>query len=608
MNNLRKNLTITLIFLGVTFFITYPLIFGMNKYIYGQFYNTDIRGGLWNFWWGQYALKNGLNYYHCPFLAAPLGIDISQQPVSWIVEYSLGALLMVFSPVFCMNVLIILSFVLCGFFTFLLIRHLTKNDHISLIGALILTFSPFHLNKVMEFSFFYVANWLILYVYCLIKIHEKLSIKYMLYAALAFTMTIAFNPYYGYFAIIFTMGLLMFSFFYQWRDKIKLFVSREGRLTLKKRAGYGGRFLLALGTVFLIVLFLNMPTFLKIAKNLYTQNTSKTVSAAVGYSRSFNYLTAQSARPLSYFLPASTHPLFGEFTKKMFGTIFYGRGSIEQTLYLGWIPLLLSYYAFRQWRYKRLSKNLYPEYTASRENFMIGFFIFSALMAFVFSMPPLLDAGIFKIYLPSFYFYKILPMFRAYARFGLIVIMSVSVLAAYGLKYFFEKLKTNNKQILFTSFIAIAVMFEFINIPPLRVADLGYIPPVYRWLAQEKGDFIVAEYPMSQGSPGEAIENYDYMYYQTYHHKRLINGAIPGTKAFEIKQNILKVNDPQTAEILKQLGVKYVIFHSEPYRTGDYKEAVDIVGVVPTPGSIQNWKLIGTFDTVYVYEIIAEGG
>ena len=64
--------------------------------------------------------------------------------------------------------------------------------------------------------------------------------------------------------------------------------------------------------------------------------------------------------------------------------------------------------------------------------FYVKLFLFITFVGILFSMPPYWNFGIFKIYFPSFFMYKILPMFRAYARFGILVMLSISVLAGIG--------------------------------------------------------------------------------------------------------------------------------------------------------------------------------
>jgi hypothetical protein len=604
----KKEITMVAIaFFCMTIAVTFPLIFQMKDAVYGPFYNTDIRGGLWNLWWGQYALTHNLDYDHTPFIAAPFGVDFSNSPISWIVKLLFAALLPVISPGLCLNGLTIMSFVLCGVFSFLLVHYLTKNRIASFIAALIFTFSPFHLNKAMEFSFFFIGTWLVLYIFLVAKLKEYPGWKYSLCAILAFSINLALNPSYGYIALIVTICFLSFCLFFQWKEKLGLALQKNDKIILKKRFFEGTKFFATLFLVSVVSLILYGPILLKIVNSMFGSLSVKAHLAPLGYIRSLDYLFAQSARPLSYFLPASSHPILGSFTKKMFGSVFYGRGSIEQTLYLGWVPLILAYFAFRQWRQKRSQILQYPDYQASKENFYIGFFIFSAYLAFIFSMPPTIDLLFFKVYFPSYFLYKVLPMFRAYARFGILVSLSVSVLAGFGLKFLLERMKSPRHKQLFIAAISLFILFEFTNIPPLRATDISKVPSVYKWLGEQRGNFIVAEYPMAMAmamtSPGEALENYDYLFYQTKHQKRLVNGAIAGTEAFEIRKKILKINDPETIKILKKLGVKYVILHTDLYRKGDYGYAADVVGEVPRLNNIAGWNLIKTFDTVYVYDI-----
>lgn len=379
----------------------------------------------------------------------------------------------------------------------------------------------------------------------------------------------------------------------------------EGPLEIKKRIFVSFKFLLSLFGVFFTAFLIDIVPLFRIFKIVFSAGQVSTEKTAIGFGRSMDYLFAQSARPLSYLMPASTHPFFGQFTQKMFGSIFYGRGATEQTLYLGWVSLLLAYIAFRSWRSMRLNPAKNLKFLSSEENFLIGFFIFSAWAAFFFSLPPVVDLGLFKFYLPSYFVYQILPMFRAYARFGIIVSLCVSILAGYGLKVILGKIKTKTMQGFVFAFILLAVMFEFTNIPPTRVTDLTKMPKVYAWLKEQPGDLIIAEYPMIKFSPGEAWTNYDYLYYQTKHEKRLVNGASVGTKAFEIKKKILKVEDKTTPAILKALGTKYVILHTDLYKKGASKDVVEVIGEAPSLDKIEGYRFLKAFGPDLVYEIVA---
>ena len=341
----------------------------------------------------------------------------------------------------------------------------------------------------------------------------------------------------------------------------------------------------------------------------YISPLQSQASAFNRYWRPFRDLFTQSAKPLSYFLPPTTHPIFGRFTEQFIGSPLYGVSYTEHTLYLGWVPLILAFIAFRRWRKNK--KNSKREIASSpplagtrnddeKESFYIGFFIWLAIVAWLFSQPPYFNFPHFKVYMPSFFMYRILPMFRAYCRFGVVVMLAVSVLAGFGLKFILERFKSNKVKMVFTSLICGLVLFEFLNFPPFKVIDLTKYPKVYDWLKEEKGDFVIAEYPLDC----EGSDNY-YKFYQTIHQKRLVNGTNPGTYANKVARTIWKLSAPKTAGILRWMKVKYVLVHLGAYEKSNDMEIVNELRKVKTR-RLPGLKLIRSFDDVDVYEVRAK--
>jgi len=102
---------------------------------------------------------------------------------------------------------------------------------------------------------------------------------------------------------------------------------------------------------------------------------------------------------------------------------------------------------------------------------------------------------------------------------------------------------------------------------------------------------------------GEAQTNYDYLYYQTKHEKKLFNGAPLGSEAFKIKEQVFKVDDLSTVRILKSMGVKYVIVHNNAYKRGEFTESVDVIGALPDLGRVREYSLVKVFGDDLVYEV-----
>ena len=602
---MKKHLRVLAFYVFFAILATFPLILKLKNGIYGPFFTTDLRGSVWCLWWLKYAFVHHLNPNFVPFVSAPFGYDLNLQNFPWISFAYSNGLVILTTPLCFLNISTLAGFILSAFLAYRLALILTKNELASIISGFLFAFSPYHLNKIPQFGFSFHGCWIVLYVLALFRLKEKTTFKNLIFTSVAFALAADFNVYYGFFCLVFTFGFLVFCSFYQWKDKLSLLFKKDGRAELKKRITTGLFFVGNISCVFLCALVIEFPILWSVVKSYLFSNSSAALHGIMEYGRSFDYLAAQSARPLSYLLPASTHPVFGEFTKSMFGSLFYGRGPIEQTLYLGWIPLILAFITFRQWKHKRSHVGQNLRYLSSEENFYIGFFIFSAWFAFFFSMPPIVDLGLFKLYLPSYFTYKILPMFRSYARFGVIVSLCVSVLTGYGIKFILERMKTKKMQWFFFGLLLLAIIFEFTNMPPARVTDLIKLPEVYAWLKQQPGDFIIAEYPMTKFSPGEAWTDYDYLFYQTKHQKRLVNGASLGTEAFEIKKKILKVEDKATPGILKALGTKYVILHTDQYRKGASKNVVEIIGEAPILDKVEGYRFFRAFGSDLVYEVVA---
>ena len=427
---------------------------------------------------------------------------------------------------------------------YLLVYRLTESRPAAFFSGIIYSFCPYHMVRIWQHFTLIQIEWLALLVLFLILLKRNPGIKKSILLGLSFCLVFSFSIYYAYFSAVIMAAFAIFTFIF----------AKSGRMKIIK-------FLVV--AAFLAVLLL-LPVILPVIKSFQP-------SAAVGewgYSRPLENLFSQSAKPLSYFLPATTHPVFGRFTENFVGTPLYGLSLTEHTLYLGWIPLLLAFYAFKKWRLtgKRSIVSGNPQPT--EEDFYIGFFIFLVIVAWFFSQPPWWQIGPLKIYMPSFFMYKLLPMFRAYARFGILVMLAVSVLAGFGIKFILEKFRSTKSRIFMASLFCGLVLFEFWNWPPYKVIDVSRVPAVYYWLKDQPEDFTIAEYPLDAVAPSQM-----YRFYQITHGKKIINSTVPGTIANDIAKTITSLSDPHTAGVLRWMGVKYAVIHRDRYlNTGLLKD------------------------------------
>jgi hypothetical protein len=543
----------------------------MNTAIPG-FSSTDEPFALTaSMWLIKHCKLNKIDLKKCDFLAYPFGADLkSNVGSSYLWEFIKNELTYFTSHIFAFNLLIFLSFVLSGWLTFLLVYRITNSNPAAIFSSFIFAFSPYHFARSWQHLGLAQIQWMPLYLFSLLQLKDKPDLKNTLFVAIALFLVCSFNFYYGYFMFVATGVFLVF-----------ILLNKRG--SLKAAFNLCLRFCLA-ALVAVILISPSLWEFYRAKSQLSPDIPLEHTVVA----RPFHDLFAQSAKPLSYFLPLPNHPLMGKLTEQFVGSSLYGDSLTEHALYLGWTPLVLVFIALRRW--KRNRKLLFTSCelrVASYEDFYIGFFIFLAIAAWFFSQPPWWKFWSVKIYLPSFFMYKLLPMFRAYCRFGIVEMLAVAVLAGFGLKFILGRFKSQTTKIALTTLLCSLVLFEFWNWPPYKVIDVSKVPAVYYWLKEQPKDIAIAEYPLDADSP-----NVMYKFYQTKHEKKIINGTIPGTYANKVTQTITRLSEPKTAESLKWMGVRYVLVHKEGYLNTELIAEREELDSIPNNTGL---KLIGSF-------------
>ena len=520
-----------LFFIILTCIFTFPLILNTKSYIPGFSSSDEPYGALWYFWWTKYAFTHHLDASQIDMVAVPFGQKMDPGYVYW--NLLNKALILLNGPIFAYNIQILFSFLLTGLIIYLLAFYIFENRLAAIFSSMIFTFCPYHLVRSWQHLGLSFIQWMPLYIFTILRLRKEKSVRNALLAGIAFALVMAFDLYYAYFMFIVTIIFLIFDYLY--RKDIK-----DSFALLKL-------FLIT----FIIILIVESPDIYYIAKAILRQRNVSFDQRVYGIVRPFEALFSQSAKPLSYLLPLVTHPFFGQFTEQFIGTEAYGDSLTEHSLYLGWVPLVLAFIAI-----KKANRRGY----SSEKKFYFLFLLVLGLCSWLFSQPPWWNIFGIKVYMPSFFMYKIAPMFRAYCRFGIVLMLAVALLAGYGFKYILLRQKNRFGRIAVTCLFSVLVLFEFWNWPPYKVIDVSRFAKVYNWLKDEPGDFTIAEYPLETIGPNER-----YKFYQTKHQKRLINGTIPGTYANEIAKTITRLTEPNTAGILKWMGVEYVLVHKENY-------------------------------------------
>jgi hypothetical protein len=199
------------------------------------------------------------------------------------------------------------------------------------------------------------------------------------------------------------------------------------------------------------------------------------------------------------------------------------------------------------------------------------------LAVFPISSHSLRVEGAIYLPLPTLLLYLFLPFFRAmrvWARFGLIAMLGISVLAGYGLK---RLILSGNARagiasargttwlggrsaVVTIAFMALLI-FEFAVFPYALGWCTVQARPVDEWLAVQDGDFAVMEFPVISALSGRSL------YAMRTHGKPITFGY--GTffpRAFDEQRGVLEgFPSERSLALLKRWNVRYALIRRYSY-------------------------------------------
>ena len=613
----KTETAVLLLFVFITLIQLFPLSLNPSNSVHDP---GDPLLNTWTITWVQNQLfSNPLNLFDANiFYPIPNTLSFSDhlfpQAILSLPIYYLSK-----NPILSYNFVFLLSYFLCAYAMFLLVRHLTKNAAAGIASGIIFAFSAYHLDHTPHVQL--ISSGLILLSFLFLhKFFENENVKNSILFSLFFTLQALACIYYGLFSLsIMTIVLPVFLILHIRKIKVSFL------------------FKLAIPLVFsgLILLIFSLPYF--------------SLFKSFGFKRPL----AEGADLINYLGTSSSNLLLG----KMLGPL----GNHESRLFLGIAGLLLSgFYIFHK---RKLLKNFPKILNVATAiiilinlimivlvkltdgiNLNLGLFTISvhnsakqALSIFVVGILYLLFCFFFSVFrkkeklasktkniflyifilfwalflsfgsrftfrgeslenlsLPFKWFYNFVPGFkgiRVPSRYGVFVMLSVSVLAGYGFKYLLAKIKKKQLKVILASVLLIFINLEYLNIPN-RITFIPVkkdIPPTYRWLKEKNEDFALIELPFLYPSSLDTT----YMYFSLYHRKKIINGYsgfIPPVRYY-ILEMFDEFPSRTCIDILKSLKVKYVIMHTKMWKE---EEEIKIIQLIHNKFS-SDLKLIKEF-------------
>ena len=479
---------------------TFPLILRLTTHVPGQAVEGDVPIYIWNLWWMQQALAETISPLFCNYIFAPYGVSLVFHAFVF-----LKALLAVPLQWFCTawtayNILILATFTFAGWGMFLLARHLTGDPRAAWIAGLVYAFSPYMVTRSLCHLNYLSSEWIPLYVLCLIRLLETKGRRWAWSGGLCLLLTAYCEYYYLIYLTLFTVFFLGWRFCHHRAEVLN-------RTFLVRFALMGA--IAAVG-------------FAPILWALLDTGQTRYLYGGWGASAKFG------ADILAFVTPPPGSLLYGNIGAELY-RVFSAGNSSEGTVFAGYVALgLMATCALRL-----------------RGDLAVRPWLWLTLGAFLLSLGPLLHIagnfvfgfGDWRFAVPMPYLaVRYLPLIkgaRVPARFDIMVMLGLSVLCAFGVRYWLERTaRTATWKALFPLLICL----EYLRVPyPVAPVD---IPPAYAEVARDRRDIAVMEVPIGWrtgwGITGRPFDRQQL--FQVVHGKRLLGGFVTRLHEKDLKR------------------------------------------------------------------------
>jgi hypothetical protein len=359
--------------------------------------------------------------HHDPFtvmqqFASRANLGLYSQPVT---DLTGAAIARTTGAVAAYDWLVLLSFPLSAAAAYLLARHCALSPGAALFAALLFAFSPFHLAHAAYHPHIAQTHWLPLYLLALWRCMDEATWIAAAVLAVAAAAAALSNFYGGLIAAVITPIAVVA--YWRWRARFGPHAWRHLRSTVAALAG--------LACAGMTWIWSQAPFLIR-------------DRAAFAFPR--EELFIYSAKWWSYLVPPVGHPMLGGLARRIWSDARVTDGLLEQQVSLGWGVVALAVVAIVVWlttilqrRAKRSAADGGRRPSGPRVVDAVPVFVIVAAAAVVCSLSP--ETTLFGVTIarPSSLLYPVVPMFRSYARFGVVVQLMAGLLAGIGAAHLF---------------------------------------------------------------------------------------------------------------------------------------------------------------------------
>ncbi len=554
----REHFVVLGLYLALTMVLTWPLLSVFTTHVPGD--GSDDPALVWNLWWVKHAVIDlHSNPLLCDYIFYPIGIDLTFYTLTMVNGFASVPLQPLLGLVTTNNVIVFATFLLSAHGAYLLVRYLLPRDvhpSVPFIAGLIYAFSSnrFLYASLGQFNIL-STQWIPFYVLFLIKSRRRPGGTYYPLLAAVFLLLNGYTEFtYASFLLVFTLIYLLYWLAVEgWRKNL-LFLRN---LTL-------------IGTLFVLGM---SPILYRMWRVMAVEGDF--LVEGLGFANVF------SADLLGFFVPSRLHPL-ADLWRKSFDF------SYLNFVFIGYGVLGLAIFG---------AVSRFTDRAAR-------FWIVAALVFAAIALGPTLRVNGHEHELPlPFDLLLALPFFKGNrypSRYSVMLVLCWATLASYGLHRLGSLLRGGGRRLVVSAAVVTLIVFEHLSLP-LPLSDFR-VPEVYQTIAEEPGDFAVLEIPLAWRNGFRVTGTMDPVimfeqFYQTVHQKRLLGGntsrnpefkfqyfaeapvintIIALENGYEVDQATWESDRELAPGVLRLLGVRYVVLHTEeaPALMVDYVQGV----------------------------------
>lgn len=443
----KRHIVVAALYSGLTLLMTMPVITSLTSHVAGQ--GGDPWQTMWRFeheWENRDLLRvfgggeaRLVNNSVWPWMGLHIAFG---EPVAY-------------------NLVLLFSFILSGYFMYLLVRHLTRHEAAAFLAGVLYMFLPFHVAHSLGHFGAMQTQWLPLAILLLLMWVKQPTAWRTVGLALVVTLQSWTEHHYFLWLGIVAVIFVIFQLKHLLIPDPSPHLRRRDHLSASGERSAVGRVRWIQGILLCVLIFIFallpwLPTM-----KLAAQGGS---SIELGSEQTIRF----SADIFSYITPPQWQPMWGGISYELFGRHFTGN-VVEATQFLGFLPVLLLLF-FHQSLPRRQKV----------------FWLSVATVFFVISLGPWLHifGEILPVPLP-YALFDSLPVFsavRAVARAGVMVGLSMSVLFGWVLA-------RELKRPISGAIVLALILAEFLFLPvPLQTTKLSQ---AYNVIAHSPGKSLI---------------------------------------------------------------------------------------------------------------------